>query len=254
MDRKHIAAQLYTVREFMKTPVDIRETLRRIREIGYEAVQLSGLGPIDATELKGICDELGLTICATHVSNDLLHHDLPRVIAEHKIWNCRYVGIGSISPDYPKTLEGYTRYAKDISEIGRELRRHDLVLIYHNHNFEFEKYEGRTAMEILMTETDAAAVDMEIDTYWVQSGGANPVQWLKKVEGRMDVVHFKDMAIYDRQQTICEIGTGNLDWPAIIETCRSIGVKWYCVEQESCRGGDPFAALAVSWNYLQQYV
>lgn len=254
MDRTHIAAQLYTVRDFMKTPEDIRNTLKRIREIGYEAVQLSGLGPIDPLELKNICEELGLAICATHVSNDLLHHDLTQIIAEHKIWNCRYVGIGSISPDYPKTLEGYIRYAKDISAIGRELRKHGLVLIYHNHNFEFEKFGGRIALDILLAETDPAAVDFEIDTYWVQAGGANPVHWLKKVEGRMDVVHFKDMAIYNRQQTICEIGTGNLDWASIIDTCRNIGVKWYCIEQDSCRDGDPFASLAISWKYLQQYL
>ncbi len=254
MDRTHIAAQLYTLREYLKTPDEIRETLRRVRSIGYEAVQVSGMGPIDPAELRGICDSLGLTICATHISNDLLHHNLAQVIASHRIMGCRYVGIGSISPDYPKTIEGYTQYARDISQIGRELRREDLVLIYHNHNFEFERYEGRTALEILLAETDPAAVDFEIDTYWVQSGGANPVQWINKVAGRMDVVHFKDMAIYDRQQTICEVGAGNLDWPSIIEACRRNGVKWYCVEQDTCRGGDPFASLAVSWQYLQRYV
>ncbi len=254
MDRTHIAAQLYTVREFMKTGEDIRRTLKLIRGIGYEAVQLSGIGPIDPLELKGICDGLGLCICATHVSNDLLHHDLSQIISEHKIWNCRYVGIGSISPDYAKTIEGYTRYARDITAIGAELRRHGLVLIYHNHNFEFEKFDGRTALDILLAETDPAAVDFEIDTYWVQAGGGSPVSWLKKVKGRMDVVHFKDMAIYDRQQTICEIGAGNLDWPSIIDTCRSIGVKWYCIEQDSCRGGDPFESLSISWNYLQRYL
>ena len=128
MDRTHIAAQLYTVREFMKTADDIRRTLKLIRGIGYEAVQLSGIGPIDPLELKGICDGLGLCICATHVSNDLLHHDLSQIISEHKIWNCRYVGIGSISPDYAKTMDGYTRYAREISAIGTELRKHGLVL------------------------------------------------------------------------------------------------------------------------------
>jgi sugar phosphate isomerase/epimerase len=254
MDRSHIAAQLYTVRELMKTEEDIRRTLKLIRGIGYEAVQLSGLGPIDPQVLKGICDDLGLCICATHVGYDLLRHDLAQTISDHKIWNCRYVGVGSISPGYPKTIEGYTRYAKDMNAAGSELRRNGLVLIYHNHHFEFEKLDGRTALEILLAETDPGSVDFEIDTYWVQAGGGSPVSWLKKVEGRMDVVHFKDMAIYDQQQTICEIGTGNLDWPSIIDTCRNIGVKWYCIEQDSCRGGDPIASLAMSWNYLQQYL
>ncbi len=254
MDRMHIAAQLYTLREYMKTPEDIRSTLEKVRKIGYEAVQLSGLGPIDAQELKNICDSLGLTICATHVSNDLLHHHLDQVITEHKIWGCKYVGIGSISPDYPKTIEGYTKYARDISAIGAALRKEGMVLIYHNHNFEFEKFGGRTALEILMDETDKASVDFEIDTYWVQAGGANPVKWLNKVADRMDVVHFKDMAIYDHQQTICEIGVGNLDWADIIDTCRKNKVLWYCIEQDSCRDGDPFASLEISWKYLQQYL
>jgi len=254
MDKKHIAAQLYTLRDYMKTPEDIRTSLKKVRDIGYEAVQLSGLGPIDPIELKGICDELSLTICATHVSNDLLHHHLEQVIADHKIWNCRYVGIGSISPDYPKTAEGYTKYAKDISDIGKKLRENEMVLIYHNHNFEFEKFGTKTALDILFDETIKDSVDFEIDTYWVQAGGANPVQLINKVAGRMDVVHFKDMAIYDRQQTICEIGVGNLDWATIIDACRKNGVIWYCVEQDSCRGGDPFASLEISWKYLQQYL
>lgn len=94
MDNLRIAAQMYTVREFTKTLEGIYESLKKIKQAGYDAVQTSGLGPIDDHELKAMTDELGLTICATHVGYDDLKDRLDAVIAQHKLWNCKYVGLG----------------------------------------------------------------------------------------------------------------------------------------------------------------
>ncbi|MBW7460304.1 sugar phosphate isomerase/epimerase, partial [Paenibacillus sepulcri] len=125
-------------------------------------------------------------------------------------------------------------------------------LIYHNHKFEFEKFEGKPGLEWLLDASDAAHVGFELDTYWVQAGGADPVKWVRKVEGRMKVVHLKDMAIVDDTQVFAEIGEGNMDWPAVIEACRETGVEWYVVEQDKCPG-DPFESLAVSYRTLSSW-
>src|SRR5688572_23043891 len=101
-----LAAQLYTLREFLKTPEDIARTLPRVRELGYQAVQLSALGPIDTRELKKIVDDAGLTVCATHVGYPRLRDELDAVADEHHTLGCDYVAIGSM-PDEYRNAEGY---------------------------------------------------------------------------------------------------------------------------------------------------
>jgi sugar phosphate isomerase/epimerase len=253
MNSNSIAAQLYTLRDFLKTREDIAETLKKVSETGYKAVQVSGMGQVDPVFLKELTAGLGLTICATHTSFERIKNETEAVIKEHKLWNCEYVGIGSMPGEFSRDLEGYKSFAREVSALGEKYAFKGLKLIYHNHNFEFEKYDGVTGLDILLNETNPGNLGFEIDTYWVQAGGGNPVQWLKKVAGRIDVVHFKDMAVVNGQQAMAEIGQGNLDWPSIISTCREIGVKWYAVEQDVCRRS-PFESLSMSFEYLQKFI
>jgi len=253
MDQCHIAAQLYTLRDFIKTPEDIRKTLRKVREIGYESVQVSGMGPVDPIVLKEMMEELGLSICVTHTPPYRLKNDLGNVIKEHRLWNCSYIGLGSMPNEYRTSGEGFRAFIKEYSEIGKKIADAGLHFVYHNHRFEFEKFNGITGMDMLLNETDPDIIGFIIDTYWVQAGGADPVEWVKKVKGRMNIVHFKDMAIKSNQQVYAEIGEGNLNWANIIEACRETGVIWYAVEQDDCLR-DPFESLAMSFKYLQGFI
>lgn len=136
-----------------------------------------------------------------------------------------------------------------MSEPAKKLRDAGLQFVYHNHKLEFERYDGRTAMDLLLEETDPDAFHFELDTYWAQAGGADPAAWVRKLDGRMKVVHLKDMAIVQDAQHFAEIGEGNMNWDAILDACRAIGMEWYIVEQDVCRR-DPFESLAISWQYL----
>lgn len=250
MDTSKVVAQLYTVRKFTQTPEDVEKTFKKVKEIGYGAVQVSAFGPIDPYHLKDLADEAGLKIVVTHVSGDRMVNDFNALVKEHKIWDCEYVGLGSMPPEYPRDYDGYARFAGDFSNIARKFAGEGLKFVYHNHNFEFEKFKGKTGMEIIFDESDPEVFDFEIDTYWIQAGGADPVEWIKKVEGRMEVIHLKDMAIKEHTQVFAEIGEGNLNWPKILSACNDIGVKWYCVEQDICPG-DPFDSLAISFRNLK---
>ncbi len=252
MNEMNVTAQLYTLREFLKTPEEIRKALRKVKAIGYHAVQASGLGPIEPQHLKQLADEAGVRICVTHISYDRLKDDLDEVIKDHKIWNCRYVGLGSMPEQFRSSKDGYIAFSKEFNEVSKKLFNEGLKFVYHNHNFEFEKFDGVTGLDLLLNNTDPETFGIELDTYWVQSGGANPVEWIKKVEGRMDVVHFKDMAIKGRQQQFAEIGQGNLNWSNIIAVCRETNVKWYAVEQDKC-DHDPFESLKISLEYLKKF-
>lgn len=250
MDTKQIVAQLYTLRDFCKTAEDLKETFKKVKNIGYEAVQVSGIGPIDPVIVKELADNEGLKIVVTHIPYDRIINDFDALVNEHILWECEYIGLGGMPAQYRGSKEGFEAFAKDFSEIARRFRDRGLNFVYHNHKFEFEKYDGITGMDILFDQTDPEVFDFEIDTYWVQAGGANPTDWVNKMKGRMDVVHLKDMAIVKDNQVFAEIGQGNLNWNSIINACKDIGVKWYCVEQDVCLR-DPFESLAISFEYLK---
>ncbi|CAM4383214.1 sugar phosphate isomerase/epimerase [Paenibacillus endophyticus] len=253
MNLSNIAVQLYTLRDYCKTEADLEQSLKKVADIGYQAVQVSGIGPIAPEKVKELADAAGLRICATHVGLDSLLHDFDNTVQKHKLWNCKYVGLGSLPDENRTSAEGYSSFAKTATEIGRKLQEHGLQFIYHNHQFEYQKFEGRTGMDILQQETDSTAVGFELDTYWVHVGGVNPVDAIHQVKGRMGVVHLKDLEIVDYQQVFAEIGEGNLNFKAIIEACREIGVEWYVVEQDVCRR-DPFESLAISFRNLQPFL
>src|SRR5690625_1899993 len=172
-----IAAQLYTLRDYLKTPEDIAETLKKVKEIGYNAVQVSAIGDIDDQQLKDLADQEGLTICATHVGYNDLADNLDAVIAQHKTWECKYVGLGGMPPQYRSSKEGFVKFAKEASEIGRKLNEAGLQFIYHNHAFEYAQFDGVSGMELLLEESDPEAFGFEIDVYWAQAGGADPIEW-----------------------------------------------------------------------------
>lgn len=275
MPTSFIAAQLFTLRDFTKTPADIAATLKKVKQIGYHAVQASGLGPIDPKELARILQGEGLLCCATHVAYEKLRDQTQAVIDEHRILNCQYPAIGSI-PNNFRNSSGYHAFAKECSEVARKLKAAGLTFGYHNHSFELEKYGGKTALDILIDESDPQAVTFEIDTYWIQHGGGDPAAWIRKVKNRIPLVHFKDMAVapdhasppperfptepdadYRRRldahraarPIMAEVGEGNLNWPAILQACRDAGVLWYIVEQDVCQR-DPFESLALSLRNL----
>ena len=255
MPDTQIAAQLYTIRDHIKTRADFAASMEKIRAIGYRAVQISAIGDIPDETVKRIVDDNGLTICNTHVNVDDLLNDIDGVIAQHEIWDCRHVAIGSMPPEFRADEAGFRRFAGMANGIGQRLAAADLTFSYHNHSFEFVQFGGRTGLDLLLEETDPRYVQMELDTYWIQHGGGDPVAWIERVAGRMPVVHLKDMVMLPSedgrgQQAMAEVGAGNMNFPAILAACQRAGVEWYAVEQDFC-AGDPFDSLAISYRNLQ---
>lgn len=250
MAKSMIAAQLYTVRDFMKTPDEIAKSLKKVKALGYEAVQLSGHGPISDEELKKMVDDAGLIIAATHTSYELIRDEPNKVIDQHKLFECKHVAIGGLPGEYI-SAEGYVRFAKEASSAVKKLADAGLIFSYHNHSFELEKYGDRTGLQILYEESDPKLFNSEIDTYWIQHGGGDPAEWIRKLKGRAYLVHLKDMAIKDHRQVFAEVGEGNLNWPAILSACKFAGTEWYIVEQDVCLR-DPFESLGISLRNLNK--
>lgn len=247
-----IAAQLYTLRDYLKTPADIATTLKKVRAIGYEAVQVSGMGQIDEADLMKMLDGEGLTCCATHEPGKVILNETGKVIERLRKLGCRYTaypfpeGIDFQQPDQIETL------AKKLDTAGAALAQAGQVLTYHNHAHEFVRYRGRPALEFLYDATQPRHLQGEIDTYWIQAGGGDPAAWCRKLQGRLPLLHLKDYGCgAEGRPFFAEIGQGNLDWAGIIGAAEASGCEWFIVEQDTCPG-DPFESLAISFRYLQE--
>lgn len=251
MTKPILGAQLYTVREYTKTLPEIERTLQRIKAVGYTAVQLSALGPVDPRELAKRLDDSGLTVAATHVSWERCLKDPDRLIEEHQMWRCRHMAIGGL-PDSYYNAEGVRRFIDEVTPLAEKLARLGMDFSYHNHNHELARCNGEVWLEKLYREAPPEVLKAELDTYWIQAGGGDPAAWVRRCTGREPLLHLKDMAITpQREIRMAEIGEGNLNWPAILAEAEKGGVEYLLVEQDHCYGRDPFDSLALSYRNLR---
>jgi sugar phosphate isomerase/epimerase len=243
-----IAAQLYTVRDQLQDPSRLSGVLGRLREIGYPAVEVAGLGKGTLERFGQELSRSGLIACAAHVSLERLRSDLTAAAAECNEWGCKYVVVPAL-PERDRSIEGYKHFAAEARELAGGLKPYGLELVYHNHAFELQRWDGQTGLEALFI--NANALQAELDTYWLQFGGANPSSWIRKLKGRVPLVHLKDMDVENGSPVMAEVGEGNLDWPDILNACRDAATEWLVVEQDECRR-DPMESLAISYRNLEK--
>ena len=251
MPQSVLAAQLYTVRQFTKTPEDIARTLVKVKAIGYDAIQISAFGPCDPGEIARMLEGEELTCASTHTAWGRLVDDFDKVIGEHRMWGCEHPAIGGMPGEY-RSAEGIAEFARLADEVGKKIVAAGMDFSYHNHNFEFQKAGGKTWLELLYEKSDPRYLKAEIDTYWVQAGGGDPAEWIRRCAGRIPVLHLKDMTMGPDGVRMAEIGEGNLNWPAILAAAKDAGVQWYCIEQDDCYERDPFDSLKISLDNLHE--
>jgi len=247
-----IGLQLYTLRDFLKTPEDIKASMKKVKEIGYKVVQVSGMGPIELKDLKQIMNEAGLISNSAHINYERIVNETDKVIEECKIMGYETLACPYLTNEY-RNEAGYVKVAKTLSVAGEKLLKNGVVLTYHNHEFEFEKFNGRLGIEIIYGESDPRYLQTEFDTYWIQFGGGDPAEWILKFKDRTPIVHFKDMGILpDKKHIMMPIGEGNLNWKRILSVLKEAKTKFYYVEQDNCNGLDPFECIKTSLNNLKK--
>ncbi|HEY3268786.1 MAG TPA: sugar phosphate isomerase/epimerase [Armatimonadota bacterium] len=250
MNIRQVAAQLYTVRDFIRTADEFAASMKKVRAIGYQAVQISGQGPIPEGEIRRICEGEGLTICATHEGPELIVNDPVEVVRRLDAYGCQFTAFPHPGPIPVSTLDEVQALAARLNSAGKILHDAGKTLTYHNHSLEFRRVGGRLILDILYNETDARYLQGEIDTYWVQHGGGDPFAWCARMKDRLPLLHLKDYAVNDQNApAFAEIGAGNLDWPRILAAAQSSNCQWFIVEQDTCPG-DPFDSLKQSFDYI----
>ena len=252
-----LAVTLYNLREYCKTESDLDRTLDKVCDIGYQAVQVSGV-QLDAKIIKKQLDKHNLFCCATHENlAALTAEDLTPVIDKLQTLECDFTALGMPSLNWINSYAMTCELADKMMESGEKFVQHGIRLGYHNHAAEFKKFaeNKKTMLETFYLRTAKSGLNSvyaEIDVHWVARGGGSPVRWIWNVNGRMPVVHFKDLVIWEGEPRICEVGEGNLDWPAIIKACQETNVRWYSIEQDTeWPGRDIFESMRISYNNLR---
>ena len=244
-----IGAQLYTVRDYIQTEKDIERTLSMVAQMGYRTIQVSGMGKIEPQKLRSLCDKLNLQIVLTHNPWERILDDTDRLIEEHNILGCDYIGLGGMPMKY-RSPWWIDKFIEDFKEPARKIAAAGKLLMYHNHAFEFEKIEGKRFLETLAEAFSPKEMGFTLDTYWVQAAGGDVCWWLDFLKGRTPCVHLKDMTVCGQEQRMAPVGAGNMNFSAILEKIKELGdVKYLLVEQDDCYG-DPFACLQKSFHYL----
>ncbi len=244
-----VALQMYTVRD--EAQKDFAGTLKRVAEMGYPAVQLSGTGDLSSRELRRLLDGLGLKVAGAHVNLDALENELEQQMTYFLEVGTLDLVVPALPQSRRASKDGYKQVADSMNAMGRRLKDARMRLSYHNHAFEFEKFDGEFALDLLLGWCDPDFVKWEPDVYWIKYGGQDPAAYIRKYSGRCPLIHIKDMTA-DESRTFAEIGEGTLDWPAIFKASEENDAEWYVVEQD--RWSRPsLEAAKLSLQHLKEW-
>lgn len=263
-----IALQLYSVRANMAE--DFEGTLKKVKEMGYDGVEFAGLYGTSAADVKRMCEEIGLIPVSAHVPfTDMMAN--PSILETYAEIGCRYVVIPYLNDEYRPGKEKFQEVIEGAKHLGKKAKDLGLQLAYHNHDFEFTKINGEYALDILYKEVPAELLQTQLDTCWVNVGGEDPVAYIRKYNGRAEMVHLKDFVGKQSENMYALIGIdedeekntggkfefrplgkGVQDFPAILCAAKDAGTKWVIVEQDSpSLGLDALACAKVSMDYLK---
>jgi sugar phosphate isomerase/epimerase len=256
---KPVGVQLYTVRSVL--PKDPDGTLKAISEIGYKEVET---GREEVDKLSPLFEKYGLKCYSVHLETPLITDEGPKpqgVTLESALDDLQKHGIQFVGCPYSgpqKDSEAYKRIADAMNRTGEEVQKRGMTFFYHNHAYEFGGEPGKRAWDYYLEYWNPKLVGFELDVYWLSVAGQDPAEQIRKYGSRVVQLHLKDKAFgtpvhHDQNMapaTFKEVGTGVVDFPAVLRAAEEVGVKHYYVEQDQTPG-DPIASLRTSYNNLR---
>lgn len=244
-----IGAQMYTVRNATQNLEDLSTTLKRIADIGYTTVQVSGVCPYEPEWMRDELKKAGLKCVITHPDTDNFF-DAKKIVADHKIYDCKYIGLGSM-PGGAHAYDTVDEFIKKFVPVAQAIKDEGAYMMYHNHHYEFSKLNGELVLDKIIEGFSPDILGFTLDTYWVQVGGGDPAAWLEKLSGRVPCIHLKDLVMQKIEQKMAPVGSGNMNFERIIAAAEKAGTEYMLVEQDYCYDEDPFVCLEKSYKYLK---
>ena len=252
-----IGAQFYTLREQCKDLDGFAESLKKVADIGYQYVQISGTCAYEPTWLKEQLDKNGLSCVLTHIPAARVRDEVEQVIADHEVFGCKHIGIG-VSPQFKLLGEDMQETIDLAKTSGRKMADAGCLLMYHNHNQELHRDtpDRRSRLEVLADSTAPDELGFTLDTYWVQMGGGCVTDCIRALKGRLPCGHAKDVLphlddIVNNMPRMAPVGSGALDWNRILPAFEEAQTEYLIVEQDLTYDEDPFACLKKSYDFLK---
>ena len=254
-----IGLQLYTIRDAMAK--DVKGSLKRISDIGIKNLELASYANgkfygFEPAEFKKIVSDLGMVIISSHTQVEALGITLDnakKMAEDHAKIGVKYCIQPWVVEEARTTIDSYKKMAAEWNKVGGIMKEHKIQFGYHNHNFEFDKVEGKIPYyDVFMVELDKDLVTMELDLFWATKAGQNPVEMFKKYPGRFQLFHMKDMftreAPFYKPVTndFAPVGAGLINFKEILAAKKIAGMKYFFVEQDSTKDGKPFDAIQTS--------
>ena len=246
-----IGLQLYSVRNHMEDAQGVKDTFRRLAEIGYKEVQTAGGFPGGVEEFAKAARENGIEIIGTHCGFPENLDDISEYVNMHRTLGTVRAGVGG--GRYGGTAREINNYIDSVNTLAEKLAGYGMKFTYHHHTHEFARVDGRRVIDYMIDGFDRKNVSFVLDTYWLNHAGCDVNAWIRKLEGSVEILHLKDKAVKlgSNDGYITEVGGGNLDFETIIKTAEDAGVGHLCVEQDTWPAGfDSIDCAAKSYEYL----
>ena len=271
MKKFPIALQVYSVRDDLEK--DFRGTLAKVKALGYDGVEFAGLYGNAPADIRAWCEELELVPISAHVPFvDMMEN--PDLLADYAAIGCKYVAIPYLTEEYRPGAEKFDEVIAGAAMLGEKAKALGMQLLYHNHDFEFLKVDGKYALDILYDTVPADLLATELDTCWVNVGGEDPAGYVRKYTGRAPIVHLKDFVGSKAENMYALIGIdnggatadakafefrpvgyGKQDWYGILNASEAAGAEWVVVEQDQpSMDRAPLECAELSVNYLRTLI
>ena len=238
-----ISVQCYTLRtEFEK---DVEGTFARLRDIGYNCVELAGLYGRTAEEIESILDRNNLKVSGAHTGLDRIENAFDEVVRE-----CRTVGTKDVIVAWvpeERYKDGWEKFAARLVPTLDKLEQAGLRFSYHNHSFEFKFQGDRPGLDWFFEGADPR-LHAQLDLYWCYRGGQDPAAYIRKLKGRILSTHIKDGT--GEEVPHVPPGEGVLNWDEILAAHEFAGVEVGAIEYDACVGS-PFDAVEASLKFLR---
>ena len=266
-----VAVQVYSVRD--SAEANLADTLRKIKEMGYDGVEFAGLYGYAPEYIKGLIDALELIPVSAHIPLDEMIADPEGTFAAYQTIGVKFAAVPYVTPERRPGAEKFEETIEVIAKLGETAKKYGITLLYHNHDFEFTKVDGEYGLDILYKRVPKEFLETELDTCWVNVGGEVPAEYIAKYNGRTPVVHLKDFYMsgklpkhlyaligIDEEEKDDEpstfefrpVGHGMQDMPAILEASVASGAQYVVVEQdEPSMGLSRMECIKASREYLK---
>ena len=235
-----VGLQLYSLRaELIR---NVPKGLDQVQEFGFRNVELAGTYNLTPERFKAMLDERGLRPVSGHFPFERLRDDIDGVVRDAKVFGLQYVGCAWVPHDGDFDEKECREAIRVFNDAGGALSKEGMRFFYHPHGYEFRQHGEGTLFDLMMGDTRPDRVSYEMDVFWIVHPGQDPVKLLRKYGKRWELMHLKDMkkglqtGVLTGKADVTNdvaLGTGQMDWPAILHTAAEVGVKWYFIEDES---------------------